>query len=271
MFDSEARRVEGYSAQLPVRAEGAAALKADCLDEMHRLVKADGFHVAAIVGRAESELTAEDRKYWPAFEAAKWYPTLAEGAETVLGIGCVDQTRFALVVAEKSMLATIVDACPAQLPDGLTCVAIDEQRWLLAGEVPEAGGAYSDLKHEMHLKGSLEEYLETAAEGDPHLAGLESAAKKFRVAYDALLRVVPAPEAVMAAGATLLKSPSWTQRIANALGVPLTLATEPEPAGRGAALWALSKIGAIESLRSLEASTAAVFEPATLETTQNDS
>ena len=41
---------------MPRRADAAA----DCLDEMHRLVQA--------AGRAESEVTAEDRKYWPAFE-----------------------------------------------------------------------------------------------------------------------------------------------------------------------------------------------------------
>ena len=49
LFDSEARRVEGYSAQLQQRADAAA----DCLDEMHRLVQAAGFRVAAVVGRAK--------------------------------------------------------------------------------------------------------------------------------------------------------------------------------------------------------------------------
>ena len=59
-----------------------------------------------------------------------------------------------------------------------------------------------------------------------------------------------------------MKSPSLSQRIANALGVPLTWCTEPEPAARGAALWALEKLGAIENLEALPASTGAVFEPA---------
>ena len=69
LFDSGARRVEGFAAQLPKRADAAA----DCLDEMHRLVEAAGFRIAAVVGRAESEVTAEDRKFWPAFEGAKWF------------------------------------------------------------------------------------------------------------------------------------------------------------------------------------------------------
>ena len=46
LFDSNARRVEGYSAQLPRRADAAA----DCLDEMHRLVQAAEFRIAASGG-----------------------------------------------------------------------------------------------------------------------------------------------------------------------------------------------------------------------------
>src|SRR5665213_1296211 len=74
LFDFEARRVEGYAAQLPRRADAAA----DCLDEMHRLVQAAGFRVAAVVGRAESEVTAEDRQFWPAFEGVRWFPALPD-------------------------------------------------------------------------------------------------------------------------------------------------------------------------------------------------
>jgi hypothetical protein len=69
------------------------------------------------------------------------------------------------------------------------------------------------------------------------------------------------PVEAIACGATLLKSPSWTLRIANALEVPLTLCTEPEPAGRGAALWALERTGAISHLEALPASTAGVVQP----------
>src|SRR5580692_10081931 len=72
LFDAEARRVEGFAAQLPKRADAAA----DCLDEMHRLVEAAGFRIAAVVGRSESEVTAEDQKFWPAFAGAKWFEGL---------------------------------------------------------------------------------------------------------------------------------------------------------------------------------------------------
>jgi hypothetical protein len=249
LFDSQARRVEGYSAQLPRRA-GAAA---DCLDEMHRLVQAAGFRIAAVVGRAESEVSAEDRKYWPAFEGSAWFPSLPEGAGAVLGSGCVGPSRFALVVGGTSLLGTVVQS-PVE---ALTCVPIDEKRWLLSGDVPEAGEAHAALKRELKVKGSIEGYLETAAGDDPHLKGLATVEGRFREIYVALSRVVGAAE-VVATGAALLKSPAWTQRIANALGVPLTLCTEPEPAARGAALWALERVGAIPDMAALEASMGAV-------------
>jgi len=253
LFDCQATRVEGYSAQLPRRADAAA----DCLDEIHRLVQAAGFRIAAVVGRAESEVTPEDREYWPAFQGAAWFPSLPEGAGAVLGSGCVGRSRFALVAGEKSLLGTVVGSPIAV--DGLTCVAIDEKRWLLSGDAPEAGGAYAALKRELKVKGSIEGYLEAAGD-DPQLAGLASVEKRFRELYLALARAVGAGE-VVACGAVLLKSPAWTGRIARALGVSVTLCTEPEPACRGAALWALEKVGAIADVAGLEASMGAVVRP----------
>jgi hypothetical protein len=243
LFDSEARRVEGYSAQLPRRPDAAA----DCLDEMHRLAHAAGFRIAAVVGRAETEVTAEDRKFWPAFEGSKWFPALPEGAGAILGSGCVRRERFGLAIGEASLMGTVVDR---QLTaDGLTCVQIDEKRWLLSGAVPEAGGAYAELKHELKVRGSLEAYLESAAAGDPHLAPLDAIARTFREIYEKLMGAVGKPDEVIASGAVLLKSPAWTHRIAEALGVTITLCTEPEPAGRGSALWALEKILAADERR----------------------
>jgi sugar (pentulose or hexulose) kinase len=249
LFDSEARRVEGYSAQLPRRAEA----EADCLDEMHRLVHESGFRVGAVMGAA---VTEQDRPLWPGFAGAAWLAALPEGVGAVLGSGCVGRERFALVIGAVGMLATISEAPVADL----ACMQIDEKRWLVAGAVPEAGGVYAALRHE--TKGSVEEFLENAAEDDPLLAPVQLTARRFREIFERLERAVGRPREVLACGSALLKSPAWTQRIADRLGVPLTLSTEAEPAGRGAALWALERIGAIGSLGALEASTGVVFRPA---------
>jgi hypothetical protein len=210
---------------------------------MHRLVHAAGLRIAAVVGRAENEVTPEDRKFWPAFEGSKWFPALPEGAAAILGSGCLSRERFALAIGEASLLGTVVDR---QLTvDDLTCIQIDEKRWLLSRAVPQAGGAYAALKHEMKVKGSIEGYLETAAADDPHLAGLAAVERNFRQVYEKLSSAVGTPVEVIASGAALLKSPAWTQRIAGTLQTKLTLCTEPEPMGRGSAIWALEKIGAL--------------------------
>ncbi len=208
------------------------------------------------MGRAESEVTAEDRKAWPAFDGAAWFPALVEGAGVMLGSGCVDRERVSLVMGDASMVGMVVEIQTAV--DGLTCVPIDEKRWMLSGAVPEAGFAYALFKRA--IKGSVERYLDSAVEGDPLLVGLDSALQRFREIYERLAGHGPGPQ-VIACGGALLKSPSLAQRIADKVGAALTLSTEPEPGGRGAALWALERIGAIDDLRSLPASMGAVLEP----------
>ena len=64
LFDSGARQMEGYGAQLPYRIhttpdggaevdpDALAELTIDCLDELHRQIHEAGFRVAAIAGSA---------------------------------------------------------------------------------------------------------------------------------------------------------------------------------------------------------------------------
>jgi 3-deoxy-D-manno-octulosonate 8-phosphate phosphatase (KDO 8-P phosphatase) len=255
LFDGEARRMEGYSAQLPHRPESAA----DCLDEMHRFVAADSFPVGAIVGYEANRVTPEDRAAWPAFQDAQWFPALPEGAGVALGCGAVNRSRFALEVGSASMMATVAVSKPETLPQGLACAPIDDQRWLISCPVPEAGAVYAALKKQ--VKGRVEAYLESASPDDDRLGPLNAANRHFRAAYDALAGVTGEPAETVGCGVSLLKSPAWAQKIADILGASITLCTEPEPAARGAALWALERIGAIGSLEALAASTANIFTP----------
>lgn len=230
LFDSHARRMEGYSAQLPRRKDAAA----DCLDEMHRLVQADGFRVVAVVGRASSEVTAGDRECWPAFAGVKWLPALPEGAATVLG--CAEPGQVALVISGAGgMLATVVEQEPLDLMNGLTRTRIDDRRWMIAGFVPEAGEALAAVKRALNTRGSIEGYLETAAADDPLLAPIDAVGRRFA---DLVSRFGTPVRQVVG----VLRSPGFARRIGNAIGVPITLYTEPEPAGRGAALYALANL-----------------------------
>ena len=75
--------------------------------------------------------------------------------------------------------------------EGLVCTQIDEKRWLLTGAVAEAGPAYASFRHS--IKGSVDKYLENAAEDDPKLADLDAAARRFREVYELLARELGMP------------------------------------------------------------------------------
>jgi sugar (pentulose or hexulose) kinase len=247
LFDSEARRVEGFSAQLPRRVDGAAS---HCLDEMQHLTSEARYKVAAIVGCAEE----------PVFKGASWFPALPDGAGAILGSGGVSRERFVVVMSDGvSLLGTVVEGPAPEIPPELICAPIDDKRFLLAGLVPEAAGVYASVRKAAG-KGGLERFIETAPEDAPHLKEVDAVGLKFRSIYDSLSRVAGTPSERVACGSVLLRSGALAQRMAEALGAPLTLCTEPEPTGRGAALWALEKIGAIADLRQLAASTGAVYQ-----------
>jgi gluconokinase len=97
-------------------------------------------------------------------------------------------------------------------------------------------------------------------------ASLESVALRFREIYGILVSstlIAPSgvPAEVIASGGALLHSPAWTQMMADTLGRPVVASTELEASCRGAALYALERIGAITDLEALPASTGATFSP----------
>jgi gluconokinase len=92
-------------------------------------------------------------------------------------------------------------------------------------------------------------------------ASLESVALRFRNIYDIMEQQLGAPTEVIGSGGALLHSPVWIQMMADALGQPVILCTEKEATGRGAALLALERLGAIANARDLPARMGAVFQP----------
>jgi glycerol kinase len=74
------------------------------------------------------------------------------------------------------------------------------------------------------------------------LAALESIALRCGEACNALGGLLGPAREGDRSGASLLNSPATTQMMADALGRPVTICTEPEPAARGAAVWALEAV-----------------------------
>jgi gluconokinase len=92
-------------------------------------------------------------------------------------------------------------------------------------------------------------------------AALESVALRFAEIYGLMRDGIGEPAHVVASGGALLHSPTWTQMMADALGVPVAASVEHEASGRGAALLALERLGSIENITRTEARTGTIFLP----------
>jgi len=243
------------------------------------------------------DLLPEYRARWPAFSGVPWFPALGDGACDNLGSGCIAPDRLALMVGTTGAMRVVFESPRAAIPDGLWCYRVDRKRFVMGGALSNGGEVFAWMKRTLALPKDLEARLESSAPGGHGLtvlpffsgerspywradlraaiagmslatepfdilrASLESVALRFREIHGILSRILPQPAEVIASGGALLHSPGWTQMMADALGRPVTACTEPEAASRGAALWALERIGAIENFRALPASTGAVFDP----------
>jgi gluconokinase len=251
----------------------------------------------AALDQTEDQLLPEFRAMWPAFARARWFPALGDGACNNIGSGCISPDRAALMVGTTGAMRLVSDAREAAVSPGLWCYRLDRRRFVTGGALSNGGDVYAWMKRNLALPKDIEARLETARPGTHGLtmlpffsgertpywradlrasitglsasteafdilrASLESIALRFREIYCLLAARWGAPTEVIASGGALLHSPGWTQMMADALGRPITICTETEASCRGAALWALERLGIIDGIDALPASTGAVFVP----------
>ncbi len=245
----------------------------------------------------ESNLLPEYRAMWPGFAGARWFPALGDGACNNIGSGCAAAGRAALTVGTTGALRIVVEAPRTEIVPSLWCYRADARRFVIGGALSNGGDVYAWMKRTLALPTDIETQLESAVPGSHRLtmlpffsgertpywradlraaivgmsanteafdilrASLESVALRFREIYDLVVARGRPPSEVVASGGALLHSPGWTQMMADALGRPVIACTEAEPSARGAAVWALERLGVIQHLDALPASTGAVFLP----------
>lgn len=243
------------------------------------------------------DLLPEFARLWPSFNNVPWFPALGDGACDNLGSGCITPDRFSLMVGTTGAMRVVLEADHVDIPDGLWCYRVDKKRFVIGGALSNGGDVFAWMKRTLVLPKDLEARLDSADPGthgltmlpffsgerspywrsdlraaitglsfstgpfDIFRAALESVSLRFREIDDLLAARIGPPKEVIASGGGLLKSPAWTQMMADALGRSLTQCTEPEATCRGAALWALEQIGAIGHLNALPASMGATFDP----------
>jgi gluconokinase len=79
--------------------------------------------------------------------------------------------------------------------------------------------------------------------------------------YDDLAAIAPEVEQIVANGGAILRSPTWMQIIADALGRPVVTSASTEASSRGAALVALESLGARPEGESDACLTGTVYQP----------
>jgi gluconokinase len=92
-------------------------------------------------------------------------------------------------------------------------------------------------------------------------AALEAVAYRFAAIYDRLSEEVPGATRIVASGGGLLRSPAWTQIMADVMGRPVAASAVMEASSRGAALLALQALGHIADLAEVSAPLGSVYEP----------
>jgi gluconokinase len=242
-------------------------------------------------------LRGEYAKRWSVLRAAKFFPTIGDGAAANLGSGCVDASHIALTIGTSSALRVTYPRGTSSIPWGLWSYSVNRNLELLGGALSEGGNLFAWMNETLQLGQEIESEL-AAMQPDAHgltvlpflagerapnwnadaraaiiglslstrpidilRAGLEAIAYRLGLIFQLVRGVAPNAQRVIASGGALMNSPTWIQIIADTLGVPVIASAEPEATSRGTALLALKALGIIQSLNDLPAQTGAVFTP----------
>lgn len=231
------------------------------------------------LGDLPSEIRVATRERFPALAHASWFPAIGDGAAGNLGCGADRDGIAALNAGTSAAIRLMNEGEKAEAPFGLFCYRVDEARFLVGGAVSNLGNLFAwcqknlrvpedpgDLERELSQRRTPSEELtvmpnwtserapdwDEAAKG--HIRGITASttaldlmqaimeASYYRLATIAdMLGEAKAYQIILAGG--LLHSPSGVQRLADCLGRPLGLSGEPEASLRGAAVFALEKLG----------------------------
>lgn len=244
-------------------------------------------------------LSPEYARRWPSLKDVPFFVAVPDGGAANIGSGCVGTDRVSLTLGTSGAMRMILDSRPAVIPRGLWAYSL-ASKTVLGGALTDAGSVYAWLRNTLQLPSEHAELeaalaaLEPAAHGLrvlPFLSGerspgwasdatgviqgisvattpiqivqawLESVAYRFALIWD-LLRPHASDDAlIIANGGAILSSPYWAQLMADVLGHPITMSTEPEAATRGSAILALKAIGVWSSLIDVEQSAALTYLP----------
>jgi len=198
------------------------------------------------------------------------FPPLGDGACSNLGSGCTTPERAALMIGTSGAFRVVREGEPVP-KEGLFCYLLDERRIVEGGSVSDGGNLHAWLERTLRLEdgeprepdghgltflpllggerspgwnpratGAIAGLTFDADATDLHQAALEGAT--YRLAE--IAERLPEAVEVVATGKALLANHEWIQLCADVLGRPVTASGVEEGSARGAAVYALERLGA---------------------------
>jgi gluconokinase len=232
------------------------------------------------------------RKYrtrWPRLKKAEIFPAMGDGAADHIGSCGIDKDNASLMVGTSAaMRVAFRGEPPAQIPDGLWCYRIDNDRVIMGGALSDGGNLYQWVKQNFgvpknadskmrrrgaaahgltvmpffhgerstgyneYVRGEINGLMSSHHATDVLQAAMEAVAYRLAEIHDRL-RSAARSKNIVASGGALRDSPVWSQIIADVLGRDLLMTDTQESSMRGAVLLALESLGKIESIEKLAA------------------
>ena len=118
------------------------------------------------IAHPSQPLTPKLAPLHPNLADAVWFPPVADGFSSSLGAGGTDSSSIVAAAATSGAMRVLVDGLVDDLPRGLWCYRVDENRSLLGGALNDVGRAVSWLQATLRLP-EEPEVLDAALRADP--------------------------------------------------------------------------------------------------------
>ena len=221
-------------------------------------------------------LSTHWQRKFPELRNALWFPAIGDGAAGNLGSGATRPGLAALNCGTSAAVRVVQRVKRPRAPFGLFCYRVDAARAVIGGAVSNAGNLRAWCLHQLNLPDDPA-VLERALAGRPSpthgltvlpfwageraptwpedlrgtIVGLThstSALDIYQATREAVFQrlaqiaeLLPAKKFVISGG--IQRSPADMQRLADVLGCSVIVCDEPEASLRGAAIFALEKLG----------------------------
>jgi gluconokinase len=225
-------------------------------------------------------LRDEFARRWPGLAQVPWFPMIGDGAAANVGSGCAGAGRVAVSMGTSSAVRVVVSEAVPPVPAGLWRYRVNREDALIGGAMSEGGSIYAWLNRLLNLADLTDAEAALASRpADGHgltflplisgerspgwvaeargaitglslatgpldilQAGMEAVVLRIVQIYNRLAPLLPEKVDVIASGGAFQHSDVWLGMLADALGLPVTIARVAEPSARGAALLGLKAL-----------------------------